>query len=289
MTDEPNPDTATDDPSPAAEASGGGAATSGVAVLDRAFALLGAFGSADVGLSLTELARRTGLYKSTVLRLLGALAHGGYIRRTAQGLYAIGPEPLRLAAIYQGSFSVAHVVEPLLNQLSMGRGETASFYIRRGDRRVVLFRAEPPRAIRFSIRVGEEFTLDQGASGKVLVAFERGMPTSGGPEPLWRVSHGERDPETASLAVPLFGAGGGLQGALTLSGPASRLGVAEALRDGCALLLEAARKASAALGGGEAVYDAALERLAGLGAGAFAAAPGSAKGNVATCSHGPPT
>ena len=89
--------------------------------------------------------------------------------------------------------------------------------------------------------------------------------------------------------MPLFGAGGGLQGALTLSGPASRLGVAEALRDGCALLLEAARKASAALGGGEAVYDAALARLAGLGAGAFAAAPGSAKGNVATCSHGPPT
>ncbi|MGF6528266.1 DNA-binding IclR family transcriptional regulator [Variovorax sp. PvP013] len=68
--------------------------TSGVAVLDRAFALLGAFGVADARLTLTELSRRTGLYKSTVLRLLGALEHGGYIRKTTDGLYAIGPEPL---------------------------------------------------------------------------------------------------------------------------------------------------------------------------------------------------
>jgi DNA-binding IclR family transcriptional regulator len=233
-------------------------ATSGVAVLDRAFALLGAFGVMDKRLTLTELSRRTGLYKSTVLRLLGALEHGGYIRRTPEGLYSIGPEPLRLAAVYQGSFSVAHVIEPLLGQLSMASGETASFYIRRDDQRVVLFRAEPPRAVRFSIRVGEAFRLDQGASGKVLVAFEDGIRAVRDPLPVWRASYGERDPETASLAVPVFGATGELQGALTLSGPKTRMVPPPTMATHCGLLLEAARKATATLGGDEAIYVTAL-------------------------------
>jgi len=42
----------------------------GVAALDRAFAVLGAFLPGDTGgLSLAELSARTGLYKSTILRL----------------------------------------------------------------------------------------------------------------------------------------------------------------------------------------------------------------------------
>jgi DNA-binding IclR family transcriptional regulator len=235
--------------------------TSGVAVLDRAFALLGAFGVVDGRLTLTELSRRTGLYKSTVLRLLGALEHGGYIRKTPDGLYAIGPEPLRLAAVYQGSFSVAHVIEPLLAQITMSTGETASFYIRRDNKRVVLFRAEPPRAVRFSIRVGEEFPLKQGASGKVLVAFDGGLMNREDKMPLWRASYGERDPETASVAVPVFGVTGEFHGALTLSGPKSRMAAPETMARNCRQLLEAACKATATLGGSEAVYEASLAQL----------------------------
>ena len=86
------------------------AESSGVAVLDRAFALLAAFGSNDDRLTLTELSKRTGLYKSTVLRLLAALEHGGFIRKLPDGQYSIGPQPLRLASIYQRSFQVGHVV-----------------------------------------------------------------------------------------------------------------------------------------------------------------------------------
>ena len=34
-----------------------------------------------------------------------------------------------------------------------------------------LARLEPTRSVRVSIRVGEEFPIDKGASGKVLLAF----------------------------------------------------------------------------------------------------------------------
>ena len=257
--------------------------TSGVAVLDRAFALLAAFGANDQALTLTELSRRTGLYKSTVLRLLAALEHGGFIRRLADGQYALGPEPLRLAMIYQRSFRVGDVIEPCLKQLVVASGETASYYIRHGDRRVALYRVEPVRAVRVTISVGQEYPIGQGASGKVLLAFSEAPvagaagaasaagaavareASAGSPQAmirrrLWASSHGERDPETSAIAAPVFGSTG-LQGAVSIAGPRSRLSQPEVMMAACHHLLEAAAEATRQLGGDGARYASALAAL----------------------------
>lgn len=237
--------------------------TSGVAVLDRAFALLGAFGATDDRLTLTELSRRTGLYKSTVLRLLAALEHGGFIRKQEDGQYAVGPQPMRLAAIYQRSFRVDTIMEPLLAELSQNLGETASFYVRVGNRRLVLARVEPARAVRVSIRVGEDFAVEQGASGKVLMAFTETGTAAGElvRSRFWATSYGERDPETASASVPVFGALGDFKGALTVSGPLSRLGQPDAMFAAVAALLATARRASADFGSNEVRFALSREAL----------------------------
>ncbi|MBY4899114.1 IclR family transcriptional regulator [Cupriavidus sp. AU9028] len=237
--------------------------SSGVAVLDRAFAILGAFGPTDERLTLTELSRRSGLYKSTVLRLLGALEHGGFIRKLDDGQYAVGPEPLRLAAIYQRSFRVGPVIERLLAQLSRELGETSSFYVRQGDQRLVLYRVEPARAVRVSIGVGDHFPIDHGASGKVLLAF--GQPADDAwsqvRQRMWAVSYGERDAETAAASVPVFDAAGDIIGALTLSGPLSRLGMAPTMFAAVASLLAMARQATITLGGPAARFDGPIASL----------------------------
>ncbi|MFM0326184.1 IclR family transcriptional regulator [Caballeronia glebae] len=247
--------------------------SSGVAVLDRAFAILNAFGPSDDRLTLTELSRRTGLYKSTVLRLLGALEHGGYIRKLDDGQYAIGHQPLRLAALYQRSFQVGPAIEPLLAQLSRELGETASFYVRQGDQRLVLYRVEPSRSVRVSIRIGEEFAIDKGASGKVLLAFTETQDPRWDEvrERLWAVSFGERDPETASASVAVFDSTGTLAGALTLSGPKGRFDAPATIEVALANLLECAKRATVALGGKGTRYDASIARL---NASDLAGAPG---------------
>ncbi|SFE13502.1 IclR family transcriptional regulator [Paracidovorax konjaci] len=237
--------------------------SSGVAVLDRAFALLAAFGPGDDRLTLTELSRRTGLYKSTVLRLLGALEHGGFIRKLADGQYAVGPQPLRLAAIYQRSFHVGHVIEPLLKGLSQSTGETASFYVRHGEARIAVFRTEPTRSVRASVAVGQEYPIAQGASGKVLRAF--GHASGSGAKalsPLWAVSYGERDPDTASVAAPVFSVTGELQGAIALSGPRHRLAPPDAMLAACRSVLKTAAEATRSLGGDAAPYEEGIEALA---------------------------
>ncbi|ARL91325.1 IclR family transcriptional regulator [Burkholderia pseudomallei] len=237
--------------------------SSGVAVLDRAFAILNAFGPTDDRLSLAELSRRTGLYKSTVLRLLGALEHGGFIRKVNGGQYAIGHQPLRLATLHQRSFQVSSVVEPMLQQLSQDIGETASFYVRQGQYRLVLYRVEPSRSVRVSIRVGEEFAIDKGASGKILLAFtesgdERWRDVR---ERMWAVSYGERDSETASASVPMFDSAGQLVGALTLSGPKGRFGAPSQINAALKALLDCAKRATVALGGSGGIYDASGRAL----------------------------
>ncbi|TIS12969.1 MAG: IclR family transcriptional regulator, partial [Mesorhizobium sp.] len=61
----------------------------GVAALDRAIAILDAFTIADRSLGLAEIAARTGLYKSTILRLANSLMRGQLLERLEDGRYRI--------------------------------------------------------------------------------------------------------------------------------------------------------------------------------------------------------
>jgi len=234
----------------------------GVAAVDRAFAILRAFDADHSLLTLAELARRTGLYKSTILRLISSLERAGFIRRLADGQFTIGHEPSRLANLYQTSFRLRDILYPLLQELSDETGETSSFYVEEGESRVVLFRVEPKRTIKVSIHEGDRFPLAVGASGKVLRVFGRTadsrLPEVA--ERYWASSSGERDPEIASVSVPVFGPGQLLQGALTLSGPADRLGEAQVAR-AIRLLLQVAGKATAALGGDSRCLERAERAL----------------------------
>ena len=54
-----------------------------VRAVDRALALLLAFGDDDPALPLAEIARRTGLHMTTALRLLGTLEGQGFVQRVS--------------------------------------------------------------------------------------------------------------------------------------------------------------------------------------------------------------
>ncbi|MFT3734447.1 MAG: helix-turn-helix domain-containing protein [Rhodocyclaceae bacterium] len=75
------------------------AQTTGVAAVDRAFLILSAFQEGDVSLTLAILARRTGLYKSTILRLMQSLIRAGFVLRLPDGNYAVGTAATRLSRL----------------------------------------------------------------------------------------------------------------------------------------------------------------------------------------------
>ena len=208
------------------------AAPGGAAAVDKAISLLAAFRPGDRALGLGELAERTQLYKSTVLRVLASLEHARLIQKLPDGRYALGSEVARLYGIYAASFSLESVVLPVLQELVRQTGESAAYHVRQGNARLCLYRVDSPHPIRDHVRAGEVLPLYRGAGGRVLVAFDKelleGVPSE--EAALYRQiveqgfcgTRGDRLAEVAGISAPVFRQDQQLAGALTLTMPAHR-------------------------------------------------------------------
>lgn len=228
----------------------------GVAAADRALDILNVFTEHDSELTLAELASRTGFHKSTILRLADSLQKYSYLQRTPTGTFKIGYKALHLGYVYQCGFSFSHLVPQVLRQIVDEVQESASFYVRDGDERVCLLRHEPNRSIRDSIHVGNRLPLNVGAGGHVILAFSG---TSGKKYARIRaccyaVSVGERDPDTAAIASPIFGVRNELLGVLSISGPRYRL-EPRGLESFAPILLEHAAELTSKCGGDMRLFE----------------------------------
>jgi len=207
------------------------AAQGGVAAVDRALSLMSVFTRNDHALTLRELAERTRLYKSTVLRLLASLEHARWIQRLEDGRYALGPEVARLHSVYSASFSLERVVMPVLRELVATTGESAAYHVRQGDARLCLYRVDSPHPVRDHIRAGDLLPLNRGSGGRILTAFDDILGISPGPDQTlyqkirsdgYFASVGDRLAEVAGISAPVFSATGAIAAAVTLTVPAHR-------------------------------------------------------------------
>ena len=228
----------------------------GVAAVERALAILGAFRDGDTSLTLHEIAQRTDLYKSTILRLAGTLERRGCLLRLDDGSYQLGPTLVRWGSLCLASVRIETHVTPVLERLSAETGESATFYTRHGEARMCLARVDCTRSVRDHVRVGDILPLQRGAGGRVLVAFDPANARARAPQSMLIVTVRERDAEGAGMAAPVFGPGGSLRGAISLSGPATRFTDA-ALPKFAKPLLAAAADLTTRLGGDAAALRAA--------------------------------
>jgi DNA-binding IclR family transcriptional regulator len=201
----------------------------GVAALERAFTVLRALETSDAPMPLAELSRATGLYKSTILRLMTSLERNGYAVKLQDGCYDLGVIAFRFGIAYERKNRLRASVAPVLRSLVAQGTESASFHIRHdATHRLCLLREDSRHATLDRVTAGDIFQLRTGAAGHILLAFEGesgkrydSIRASG-----WTLSLGERDPACAGIAAPIFGPAG-ILGALSLSGPRERFGEAE--------------------------------------------------------------
>lgn len=222
-------------------------APGGTAAVDRALSLLFAFKSDERPLGLPELADRTRMHKSTVLRLLASLLHTQLVTRDDEGRYRLGTGVARLNAVYASSFSLESVVMPVLRELVAATGESAAFHVRQGHSRLCLYRVDSPNPVRDHIRAGELLPLDRGAGGHLLLAFsaEAGERYEQIRRDGFVVLSGDRVPQLAGISAPSFDAAARLVGAVTLTMPTERLDTEHRHH-----VIKAARIVTEQLGGG---------------------------------------
>jgi DNA-binding IclR family transcriptional regulator len=196
----------------------------GAAAVDRALSVLNAFSVSEPELTLADIAEKTRLYKSTILRLLASLEHASLVQRNSEGRYTLGPAVARMYETYSASFSVEAAILPAMRQLVERTRESASFHVRQGSQRLCLCRVDSPHPIRDHIKAGDLLPLDRGVGGRVLMAF------AGAPGEMYeRIREakvvslvGDRFEGVAGISAPVFGAGGKLAGAITLTMPSER-------------------------------------------------------------------
>ncbi|WP_238384325.1 IclR family transcriptional regulator [Teichococcus vastitatis] len=221
----------------------------GVASAGRALTLLSAFRKGDDAVSLAELTARTGLVKTTIMRLAISLEEHGYLVRLPDGAYRLGAELFRLGSVYQQSFRVEVHVMPALEKLVAVTGESASFYVRSGHQRLCLHRVDSPHPLRLHVRQGDMRPMDDSAIAQVLRVFEKApLPSEAAEIQLPIYTGGASDPHVAGMATPVFGPGESFAGALCLTGPVTRFNQ-EAVSSAAPCLLGVAAELTRSLGG----------------------------------------
>jgi len=141
----------------------------GIQAIARAGAVLRALEPTADGLPLGELAAIVGLPKSTVHRLVGALAEEGLVVSAPGGTVRLGPALARLASAARRSLPAE--LRPLLEALRDELDETVDLAVLDGDTvRFVDQAAADQHRLRAVSAVGEAFPLHCTANGKALLA-----------------------------------------------------------------------------------------------------------------------
>jgi IclR family pca regulon transcriptional regulator len=241
--------------------------------LDRGLAVIRAFGPEHDRLTLSEVARETGLTRAAARRFLLTLVALGYVRTDGKE-FSLGPRVLELGYSYLSSMSLPEVAAHHIEALVAEVRESSSISVLDGEDVVDIVRVPAKRIMTVSVPVGTRFRAHASSKGRVLLAF---LP----PEDLDRflssakldalTDRTETDPDrlrhvlekvrsqgyalvdqeveegVRSVAVPLHDARGVVIAAMNVSSYASRVSVGAVRQEVLPRLLAAAEQIDADL------------------------------------------
>jgi DNA-binding IclR family transcriptional regulator len=138
--------------------------------LERGLRILCEFSRREPTLTAPELARRLGVPRSTVFRLLVTLEQMGFVERTPDGrAHRLGLAVLRLGFEYMASLDIVALGRPLLERLRDDTGFAASLVVRDGRDIVYLQRSAPQSPFATTVTVGTRLPAHATVLGHVLL------------------------------------------------------------------------------------------------------------------------
>jgi len=143
-----------------------------VRAVERALDILQCFSMDTPTLSLTEIAEKVGMHKSTIHRLLATLESKRYIHRDkATGQYKLGFVVFELASIMMHDLDFQHWADAYLQQLALQSGETVDLAILDNNRVVYLQVVESNQRVKIAAAIGEQLPVHCTATGKAFLAY----------------------------------------------------------------------------------------------------------------------
>ena len=223
--------------------------------LERGLAVIRAFDADHPELTLSEVARATGLARAAARRFLHTLVELGYMRTDGR-LFALRPRVLELGYAYLSSLTLPEVALPHMEALVATVHESSSVSVLDGDEVVYVARVPTKRIMTVTISVGTRFPAYATSMGRVLLAGQSddwldGYLASSRLQPItphtitdparlrtellrvrsqgWAIVDQELEEGLRSVAAPLHDADGRVAAAVNMSAHASR-GTVESMR-----------------------------------------------------------
>jgi len=248
----------------------------GLSTVRNAARLLKVFRSREADLGVSELARRLGLGKSTVHRMLTTLVAEGLIEQNPRtGGYRLGIVMFELGEAVRVHMDLHAAAGQVLGELRAQTGESSQVGVLDGHEVVYVDRLESAHSLRLFTETGRRVPVHCTSSGKVLLAYlpearRQALLRAAAPlTPLtqhtitdpshlaaeldrvrrrgWAEAVNEREIGVASIAAPLRDVSGEVVAAISIGVPLARCSVM-ALRRLAPVIMEAAEAASRRLG-----------------------------------------
>ena len=137
--------------------------------LERGLAVLRAFGPGHTGLTLSDVARITGLTRAATRRFLLTLVELGYVT-SDQRRFSLSPRVLELGYGYLSGLGLTEVATPHLEELVAEVKESSSIAVLDGDDIVYVVRVPTKRIMTVSITLGTRFPAYCTSRGRILLA-----------------------------------------------------------------------------------------------------------------------
>lgn len=140
----------------------------GVQVISRVAAILRSLGDEPAGLSLGAIAKKSELPRSTVQRLVDALASEGLLEVRGRGGVCLGPAFMKLAS--HSHVDITQIARSFIETLSQATGETAMLVSANSSELIILHSAVSSQELRVTPVAGMLLSIHATSSGKMLLS-----------------------------------------------------------------------------------------------------------------------
>ena len=134
--------------------------------------MIEAFDDEHPRMTSTDVARRTGIPRTAARRHLLSLCHYGYADTDGKQFW-LTPRVLRLGQGFLDSARLPRLVQPFIQRLSMGTGETVNVSVLDGHEVVYVARSNSPRLVSIGFHAGARVPAHVVSPGIVLLATLR--------------------------------------------------------------------------------------------------------------------
>ncbi len=165
-----------------------------VQTLDRTLDIIELLATKPNGLGVTEIGQILSLHKSTVHRLINALAQRGYIEKEPKtGLYKIGLKFIEISSLFFHQIELKTEAQPFMRHLAEQLGVTVHLAILDEMDVVYIEKVDAVQSLRMYSQIGKRIPAYCSALGKVLLS---GLPRNMQKDILGRIEIKEFTPHT---------------------------------------------------------------------------------------------